>query len=186
MSTEKTNPFAEIASACTELAGLRGKLRTQFERRQKAVNAATAAYDGDIRQIQERCSATRTALEQLVGDARPEFLRPRQAKTRIFAGIEVGFEKERDQTVWPEESVLVRNIETMLPAKSAETLLYRTVCVIKNAVKKLPAEIKQRLGIRTLTGADSVVIRANDDDIETLVQKALGQASDRLKLTHAA
>ncbi len=76
----------------------------------------------------------------------------------------------------PEDTILLDRIEKMLPAKQGETVLDRSVRIIKAAFKKLPGEVLQKLGCKITTGGDKAVVRANDDDIETLVQKSLGDA----------
>jgi hypothetical protein len=163
-----------IQDNCTQLAELRGRLRKKFEARQKAVTTAVESYDRDIRDLQAQCTAARGALLAHLTTARDLFNKP---KTREFAGITVGFEKERDNVTLPPDEILVDRIEKMLPAAQSGTLLDRTVTVIKNAFKKLPAETLQKLGCSIIRGGDKAVVRANDDDIETLVRRSLGEAS---------
>jgi hypothetical protein len=164
----------QIQANCIELAELRGRLRRKFEARQKAVIAAAVAYDPDIRQLQTECAAARGALLNRLGAARDLFNKP---KTREFGGITVGFEKERDSVTLPPDEILVDRIEKMLPTAQTSTLLDRTVTVIKNAFKKLPTETLQRLGCSVVRGGDKAVVRANDDDIESLVHRSLGDAA---------
>jgi hypothetical protein len=165
-------PLDQIQANCNELAELRGRLRRIFEARQKAMNTAAEAYDQDIRQLQAQCAAARGALLTRLGAVRDLFNKP---KTREFAGITVGFEKERDSVTLPPDEILVDRIEKMLPVAQTSTLLDRTVTVIKNAFKKLPAETLQRLGCSVVKGGDKAVVRANDDDIESLVHRSLGE-----------
>jgi hypothetical protein len=168
------NLFTEIETTCKTLSETRAALRRRHEARQRALRAADTEYSADLRRLQDRCAAARAALERLVEQARPEFIQPRQPKTREFHGIEVGFEKERDTLVLPPDDLLVARVEKMLPVQQAETLLDRSVRIIKVAFRKLPRDIHQKLGCNLVIGADKVVIRAKDDDIETLVQKSLG------------
>jgi len=165
------NPETIIEANCRQLAESRGRLRKKFEARQKAINDATRQFDQEIRELQGECHGTRAALLASLASARDLFVKP---KTREFAGIVVGFEKGRDKVTLPDEALLIDRIEKLLPAKQAETVLDRTVSVIKVAFKKLPRELLARLGCSIVTGADEAVVRPNDDDIETLVQKSLG------------
>jgi len=169
--TVRNVPLAVIQSNCNELASARAKLRAKNEQKQKAIQAVDLAFDGDLRKLQDDCNACRAALLANLQAGRILFIAP---KTREFAGITVGFEKQRNKVVTPDDAVLVDRIEKMLPKKQADTLLDRSVAIIKNAFKKLPRETLQKLGCSFLTGADEPVIRANDDDIEDLVKKALG------------
>lgn len=171
------NLLAEIQTACRELSEHRAQLRRRHELRQKAVRVIDAEHAPELRRLQEKCSATRGALLSLLEQARAEFRKP---KSREFHGITVGFEKSRDSILPPADDVLIDRIEKLLPPKQAETVLDRSVKIIKTAFKKLPREILQRLGCALVSGADLPVVRANDDDIETLVEKSLGSAAQGL------
>jgi hypothetical protein len=170
------NPISVIESNCRQLAESRGKLRRKFELRQKAVNEATRQFDREIRELQGECDCTRAAIMANLETCREMFVGRKTGKTREFAGIVVGFEKERDKMIMPDETTLIDRIGKQLPATVAETLLDRSVRVIKDAFKKLPRATHQALGCSIVTGADQPIVRANDDDIETLVKKQLGQA----------
>lgn len=165
------NTIANIETQCRELSALREQLRHKFEARQKAVRLATAVHDDGIRALQDQCTARRDELIASLRAARDQF---KQRKTLEFAGITVGFEKERDRLLLPPDDLLVDRIEKMLPATQADTILDRTVKVIKSAFKKLPPELLQKLGCSRVAGADQPVVRAADDDIELLVRKSLG------------
>jgi hypothetical protein len=169
------NILTEIETACKELSDHRFQLRRRHELRQKAIRAIDTEHAPELRRIQERCSAVRATLEGLVEQARLEFKKP---KTREFHGITVGFEKTRDTLTLPEDALLVDRIEKLLPAQQGETLLDRSVKIIKNAFKKLPRELLQQLGCNVVSGADKAVVRANDEDIEALVQKSLGETGN--------
>jgi hypothetical protein len=162
----------DIQTNCVQLAELRGRLRKKFEARQKAVTAAVATCDQDIRALQAQCSEARGALLVHLTAARDLFNKP---KTREFAGITVGFEKERDSVALPPDEILVDRIEKMLPPAQTSSLLDRTATVIKNAFKKLPAETLQKLGCSIIRGGDKAIVRSNDDDIEALVSRSLGE-----------
>lgn len=166
-----------IETKCVALAEVRAKLRKKDEGYKKALRAVDAEHNGDRRALLDQCGELRATLEALVEQARPDFLKPKQPKTRTFCGITVGFEKTRDSVTMPEEPVLVERIEKMLPASQGKTLLDRTVTIIKAAFKKLDQPTMQRLGCSVVSGTDKAVVRTSDDDIETLVQKSLGEPS---------
>jgi hypothetical protein len=168
-------PIETIEYNCRDLAELRAKLRKKFELKQKAQNALDSEHNPGIRELQEECNLARAAILANLAVGRELFLRP---KTREFHGITVGFSKSQDKVELPDEKILVDRIEKMLPAKQAETVLDRTVKVIKTAFKKLPWETLQKLGCSRVSGADKAVVHTNDDDIETLVEKSLGSAKE--------
>ncbi|MDE2098203.1 MAG: hypothetical protein KGL39_13190 [Patescibacteria group bacterium] len=167
--------IATIEDNCAELADLRGKLRKKFEAKQKAQSALDAEHNPDIRALQQQCNQARAVILANLSAGRELFVKP---KMREFHGITVGFEKERDSVIVPDDNLLVDRIEKLLPAKQAETILDRTVKVIKAAFKKLPREALQKLGCQVVAGADKAIVRATDDDIEILVQKTLGATAD--------
>lgn len=166
------NTMAQIENACRELSVCRSQLRRRHELCLQAVRSAQAGHSAELRRLQERCGALRAALAGLVEQARPEFQRP---KTREFHEITVGFEKARDTIEMPAEALLVERIEQMLPPEQGETVLDRSVSVIKSAFRKLPPAILRQLGCRITSGGDQPVVRAKDDDIELLVQRSLGE-----------
>ena len=168
------NEMNAIEESCRQLAKDRATLRKKYEARQKDMSVVAAAHDKEIRFIQDVCVCRRLVLVQTLERCREEFRKP---KSREFHGITVGFEKERDSVTLPEDTILIDRIEKLLPAKQAETVLDRSVKLIKAAFKKLPREILQKLGCNIVSGADKAVVRANDDDIETLVHKSLGEAA---------
>lgn len=171
-------PIELIETNCAALAKARAELRKRHEAKQKAQRLIDAEHNEGLRKYQQLCTELRGTIEALVEQARPDFLKPKQPKTRTFSGIEVGFEKERDSLLKPDEATLVRNIEQMLPAAQAKTLLDRTVTVIKNAFKKLDRPTLQKLGCSVVSGRDKAIVRTNDEDIETLVMKSLGSAKE--------
>jgi hypothetical protein len=160
-----------IEENCLQLAEVRGKLRKKFELKQKAQMVLDAEHNEDIRKLQTECNAARSTLLANLETSRDLFNKP---KSREFHGITVGFKKGQDKVTSPDEAILVDRIEKLLPAKQAETVLDRSVTIIKAAFNKLPREILQKLGCSVVSGADKPIVHANDDDIETLVQKSLG------------
>jgi hypothetical protein len=164
-----------ISGYCHNLMEARLKLRKKYEAKQKAIAAINAEHDEAIRELQTECTTIRAGLISNLESSREFFKSP---KSRVFYGITVGFKKGQDKVTLPtDETILVKRVETMLPAKQAETVLDRSVTIIKAAFKKLPRDLLQKLGCSIVTGADEVVVHTADDDIETLVQKSLGDGA---------
>ena len=165
------NTLNIIEDHCKTLAEQRAHLRRRYEAKLKAVLAVNAEHDEAIRRLQAECTVTRAALLANLEAGRELFKRP---KSRGFHGITVGFEKQRCTVTMPEESILVDRITKLLPTAQAESVLDRSVSLIRAAFKKLPRETLQKLGCSVVSGADRPIVHANDDDIEALVQKAVG------------
>jgi hypothetical protein len=167
------NTLNIIEGNCKTLAEQRAHLRRRYEAKLKAMLAVNAEHDEAIRRLQAECTVTRAALLANLEAGRELFKKP---KSRGFHGITVGFEKQRCTVTMPEESILVDRIAKLLPAAQAESVLDRSVSLIRAAFKKLPRETLQRLGCSVVSGADRPIVHANDDDIEALVERAVGEA----------
>lgn len=163
-----------IENNCRELSDLRAKLRRKLELKKKAQDAIDTEHNAGLRELQEQCEAVRAKLLANLDAGRDLFLSP---KTREFYGVTVGFKKKQDSLLLPEESILVKRIEQMVPAKVAETILDRTTTIIKGAFKKLDLITLQRLGCTVQKGADTTVVLTKDDDVEELAKKTLGAAT---------
>jgi hypothetical protein len=167
--------FPVLESNCRDLAELRGKLRAKLEAKMKAIHAIEAEHNPGLRELKMQCQAARAAIELNLIGTREHFIKP---KTREYFGITVGFEKNRDGVIYPEESVLIPRAEAMLTPKQKESVLDRSVRVVKSAFKKLPREVLQKLGCTFTLGADQPIIRASDDDVEKLVGESLGNVEN--------
>lgn len=165
-----------IESECRELASHREKLRKQFEARQSAVNRVARDFDTEVRRLQALCQDRRASIVASLEQARDLFAGKR--KTQQFAGITVGFKKGQDKIICPEDPILIDRIEKLCPASMGKTLLDRSVKILKTPLKKLAADWLQKLGISVVKGTDEPVVLTNDDDIEALVGKTLGQSKE--------
>lgn len=165
------NTLTRIEENCKNLAEQRAHLRRRYETKQKAILAVNTEHDEAIRRLQAECTVTRATLLANLEAGRELFKKP---KSRGFHGITVGFEKERCSVTMPDEVILVDRIVKLLPAAQAESVLDRSVSLIKAAFKKLPHETLQKLGCSVVSGADRPIVHANDDDIEALVERSVG------------
>ena len=172
------NEMKTIQAGCAKLAGFRSHLRTLHEDRVHAINEINEQFAPDIQRVQQQCSATRAELAAQIEQNRALFTEP---KTHEFYGITVGFEKERDALVYPGDEILVPRIREMLPKVQQESVLETTTTIRRQPLKKLGQKILQKLGITKKLGADQVVIRGNDDDIEALVAKAMPVKKDEVQ-----
>lgn len=164
-----------IETQCAALSKARADLRRKHEAKMKAQHLIDGEHNDGLRESQAQCTELRATILKLLDNSREEFKAP---KSRSFFGVTVGFEKQRDSVTMPEEMILVDRIEKMLPAAQAKTLLDRTVTVIKAAFKKLDRGTLLKLGCSVVANGDKPIVRTNDDDIETLVQKALGDGKE--------
>lgn len=174
----KTVSLAEIEAACKTLATTRARaerLMATIERERQAI------LDEHTDQLKELAGDLATAHEALVANlqhGRQFFIKP---KTQNFHGIEVGFEKERDSLIVPNDEILIPRIETLLKSKAA-TLIRTFKSVVKEAIKQLTPTEKQTLGFQTVKGGDKVVVRVqSQSDVEKFFA---GFASSQIEKTN--
>jgi len=165
-----TPPIDSIERLCQDYAKLRGKLEKKIEVIEREREKILEAHRVELRLLSSAVSNAKLDLERQVGAARPLFIKP---KTRVFHGIKVGFEKERDQVTYPEDEILIPRIESLLKSKAAG-LIETTKRIIKDAFKRLPKAELQSLGVKYTNGADSVIVRPESkSDVEKLASAYL-------------
>ena len=126
--------------------------------------------------------AARDHLQSYIEAAPELFTRP---KTRIFSGVKVGYQAGKPRVEIPDEAETIRRIREQLPETQAELLIAVTERVDKRAVANLTAADLKRLRIRIEPGAEQVVIRPVDSDVDRIV-KALLDSAARLEKEAAA
>jgi hypothetical protein len=127
-------------------------------------------------QIRAAIGRTGEAHAQLAAaiEARPElFKRPR---TVTFAGVKVGYQKQKGKVVIRDEAGTIQRIRELLPREQAELLIRRVEAVHKPGVYDLTAADLKRLGIRIEDDTDMVLIKPVDSDVDKLVSALLKDA----------
>ena len=129
--------------------------RREFEAREKLLEEAA-----------EQVDETRKRLAACVSANAAEFASPR---TQRHAGIEFGMAKSPDGcTVKPETAALIREHCPDLTDK-----LLRDA-VVKAEAKKLPANIRRKIGLLVTRGKDAPFVRRVRDDMESSWPRLLG------------
>ncbi len=127
-------------------------------------------------QIRRHVRATagcRDKLRAAIESAPALFSRPR---TRVLAGVKVGYAKQRGKVMIDDEAAVIGRIRKLLPAAQAQLLVRVRESVHKPAVYDLVAADLKRLGIRIADDEDVVVIRSTDSDVDKLVEALLIEA----------
>ena len=156
----------EYASAVLARQGLVTAIRNRLA--QVAAELAPA--------LREALAAERDCRDTLaaaVEGAPHMFARPR---TRTVHGVRYGWQTGKAKIEIPDEAETIKRIER-LPEGQGELLLQRKVSVYKPACLDLTAGDLRRLGIRQITGEDSVIVKVVDDATDKLVDALLADAA---------
>jgi hypothetical protein len=120
-------------------------------------------------------AAAHAALTELLVSAPHLFVKPRSL---AVDGVKAGYRKAEDTLDWDDDEVVARRIGALFPAQY--DLLVRTqVSLVVDAVAALDAENLRRIGVRTVTGADSHFITVGDNDAEKLTKLVIAAAAAR-------
>lgn len=120
----------------------------------------------DIRDMVKVTVAARDELQAAIANNRGLFRSP---KSRTFAGIKVGYQKQRGKVIVNDDAAVIKRIRKLLPEDQAELLIIVTEKVDKNAVGGLAVDDLKRLGIGITDDTDIVIIKPVDGEIDKLV-----------------
>jgi hypothetical protein len=158
-----TSDYARLRA---DLAALVGELHdgiAQLKRRAMPAISHAAAEAG----------SAGNALREALTAAPHLFARPR---TRVIAGIKIGYQKQRGQVVIDDEAATIRRMREQFPPEQCELLIRIRESVHKPAVYDLTAGDLKRVSIRIEDDSDTVVIRPIDSDIDRIVDALLAEA----------
>jgi hypothetical protein len=143
-----------------------------------ALQAAQAALRREhlpgIRAGVQRAAEAEDALRALV-EANPEcFAKP---KTRVLAGVKVGYMKGKGTLDYDDADAVVARIEKHLPDQ-ADVLIRLKKTPVKDALAQLPAADLKRLGVTLAEAGDQIVIKPADSEVDKLVEALLKGAAE--------
>lgn len=160
-----TNAFAaardKLAARVTELEA---ELDACKRRRMPAIKKAVAEAADAQAQLRIALSAAPHLFEK--------------PKTQTFAGVRVGYMKQRGQVIIDDESAVIKRIREQLPVSQAELLIRVRESVHKPAVYDLTAGDLKRLGIRLEDDEDVVTVKPVDGEVDKLINAMLKEAGD--------
>ncbi len=169
---EKTRVYADARDL---LAARVQMLQEQIEQAKRAALPA-------IRKAVQAATEARDRLEADLQAAPELFKRPR---TQTFAGVRVGYTKQKGKVAIADEDATIARIRKHLPDDQAELLIRVKESVDKTAVYNLEARDLKRLGITITDDTDAVVIKATDTEVDKLVN-ALLMDSEQVEAEAAA
>jgi hypothetical protein len=122
-----------------------------------------------IRNAVQLASTAKAALVAMVDQARGLFTKPR---THILHGIKIGLQKNKDGLVWDNDDMVVKAIKKHLPDQ-VDALIKVVEKPVKDALVNLPVADLRKIGVRLEPGADTVVVKPVDSDVDKLVAALL-------------
>jgi hypothetical protein len=165
--------ISEIESLTRAYAEARGKLSDLVGALQAEIEGAKRRRIAAIRRAVGAAAESHAALRSALDAAPGLFAKP---KTVTFAGVRVGYIKQRGQVVMDDEEAVIRRIREQLPTDQAALLIRVRESVHKPSVYDLTAGDLKRLGIRVEDDEDVVVIKPVDGEVDKLVDAMLRDA----------
>jgi hypothetical protein len=117
------------------------------------------------------------ALNALMSEieAHPEcFEKPR---SRVLAGIQLGYRKGKGKLVYEDEERVVAAIHKLLPDQ-AEVLLKVTEKPAKDSLTQLDAATLKKLGVTIEGTGDVIFVKPADSEVDKLVDALLGDLTE--------
>ena len=173
MKEEKAAAFAEIEYLAEALAETDAALAAAVADCTSEVRAVQAGHADAIRARAEALAAARDDLIRVVDANRALFGKP---KSRTVAGVKLGLRKGHDMLDLGNEPQLIARIKSLLPEQLG-ALVRQRVEIVKSALKALPAETLQRLGVRYVRGADEAFATMDKSDAERQAEAILASAA---------
>ncbi|MDI3259683.1 MAG: hypothetical protein QJR02_08305 [Sinobacteraceae bacterium] len=160
----------QIEDRAARYAAARGTLAERVTALQDELERVKRAHRDAIRRALVAARARRDELADAIARGRTLFDSPR---TRIFAGIKCGYQKQRGKVEIDDEAAVIRRIRELLPATQANLLVRVRESVDRRAVGDLSVADLKRLGIRVSDDEDVMVLRPADDDLDKLISQLL-------------
>lgn len=185
-ATDRFEPAPSPVDPATATLGDIEHLAKRYAHRRAQLRAAVDALEGDIRQAKrkhlptvqlrvEHAASLRDRLRACVA-AHPEYFR--SPKTIVLHGVRLGYAKKPDTVEWGDDITLVQRIERHVP-EQAELLINRpSPKPVKKALLSLTDKLLTKLGVRKIPGADEVVVKPTDTEVDKLVDRLLEQTDE--------
>jgi hypothetical protein len=169
----------DIESLTVEYSAERAKLLSRVEALHEAIEALKDDARLELRRLAVYVAAAEDDLREALEAAPDLFVKPR---TQIWAGIKVGYTKQKGKVAFDDEAKVIKRIREKLPKDQAELLIRVREEVHKPGLYDLTTADLLRLGVRIEADTDAVVIKPAE-----AVSKAVAQLiSEATSLQEAA
>ncbi|ALC15629.1 hypothetical protein DSOUD_0842 [Desulfuromonas soudanensis] len=169
--------LAEIEKSTCEFADKRAALLALVQELQDEIEGTKRKRLPAIKEAAADLTIAHEALYAEVEGAAPLFEKP---KTRTFAGIRVGFKKEKGKIVIEDEETTIALIRKVVP-KLADQLVQKKEYCLKTGLEQLPAATLKMIGVTITADTDAVYIKPIGDDIDKFVGALLEEGEKLLR-----
>lgn len=171
--------LVEIREAAAFLANRHNDVAACAAHLNAEIKAAIAPIVERYRETMDRYAAAeadaQARLHALVSAVPQLFAKPRSL---VVDGVRAGYRKEEDRLDWSDEESVIARIRALRP-DLAPVLIRTSESLIVDALPGLSVEDLQAFGIRTVAGADQVLIKIGDNDVERLAAMVISAAAAR-------
>lgn len=169
------------------------ELTNEYAQRREHLAALVKGLHDQIEQLREQFLPRIRVRVAHVADSHAKLTAAIQAapelfakpKTQTFAGVRIGYMKQRGKVMIDDEEAAIKRIRAQLPEEQAELLIRTREYVHKHSVYDLTAGDLKRLGITVTDDTDIIVIKPVDGEVDKLVSALLADA-ERIDAEEAA
>lgn len=162
--SKQTDAFAAARQLLAERVTALNEGMTQLRRQHMA----------GIKRALAKAAEAEAELREMVRSSSPIFVKPR---TRVIAGVKVGFQKGKGVMNIPDAAAVVARIKKHLP-EQADILIATKETPVKDALAQLDGADLKKLGITITDAGDQVVVKPVDSEVDKMVDALLKAAVD--------
>jgi hypothetical protein len=148
--------MTEIEQNAREYADAHSALVGEVSELNEAVETVKRAHTKRLRELAYRTAKEHERLAATIEAAAELFAKP---KSRILAGIRVGFRKKKGSVTFRDEAKTIERAKRLLPADQVALLIRTRESVDKSVAGDLTGADLKRLGIQIEADHDEVVIQ---------------------------
>lgn len=167
-----------IQTLTENLASALQKIEVLATERERKLTAIMEEYDSLLRPHAAAFTGRRAALKGAIQSAPELFKRPR---THIFAGIKVGYQKQKGKIVIVDEAGTIAKMIKMLGDEEAAHYLNVVTTVNKTSVSSMPGDIMKKLGIEITADTDAIVIKLEESALEKTIAALMAETAPEQK-----
>ena len=169
------------------------QLTEAFSREHRALSVIVQTVEAELAAVRKRylrrimdqvalTVARKAELLAALEQSKELFDKPR---TRVFAGVKVGYRKLEGKIVIADPEKTVDKLYEMFP-ETANTYVVITHTPSKEAIASLDAATLKKLGVQVTADTDAVVVKTLDCEIEKRVSSLLDASTDLSETKEAA
>jgi hypothetical protein len=168
-----TNPMTELESHARAYREARDVLMERAQVLYDELEAVKRKRLTGLRNAVAKVTETEAALTSSIKEHAGLFSKP---KTRVLAGVKLGFQKAKGKMSWAKADQVVKLIRKHFP-EQADVLIRSKDEPVKDALANLAAADLKRLGVTVKETGDEVVIKDTTAPVDKLVDALLKGAS---------